>query len=654
MMRPFDGIKLAGAKLRAHRVRTGIITSIVAVMFSGIVLILCILAGTAQSLQNFGQEGLGGRYIVRAQPIIDRGFMYNASVQQITDKLTDEANTLKAAKKAEAKRLGIDYDATNDSMLPIQEVDMGKSGEKTKIINQASPIAQKAIDDYAKSLPHVGLADFTKIAEAGGATAVYKSSGGAQAYMGTPQSGVIAAIIDGKEASSTSQYGQPTGVGALAQGGWAYFDKDLLRPFVLPKQSLSVGADGSIPVVAPISAAEQFLGRTALPATATTKQQSDYLAQLRTDVAGKTAELCYRNTSSNDLLSQAKTQVEEIARNKNKRDYTPPALQYNVPTTACGEVTVKKDTRTSEEKKAAENQLSFKRQFESYEDPVQGIIKIRIVGIVPEMNYAAGFSVKDILKTMLQSGLGSGWFAPIGSVETGSLAARMSTPWDGTTPLSQSYYAEFPTYQAAKKFTESNVCNAQLSPQDMMQYSPNMPDPRVTKCMAVGKYFDIQPFGNNAGAIEDLRRNVWKVLKVVAPVVLFVASLVLMGIVGKIIADSRRETAVFRALGATRSSIAQIYLTYSVFIAASISIVAVLLGAFGAYLISQKLSPDLSVTAALAYNASDLNKQFTLFGIDWIYIAVVVGLIVLAALLSTVLPLLTNVRRNPIRDMRDE
>lgn len=654
-MRPLDGIKLASAKLRAHKVRTGIITAIVALLFACIMFVLTILAGVSVSMKEFGREGLGSRYIVSATPIIDRNITYNTSNQAVTDTLVAQTAALKKEKAAEAKRLGIQYDAANDQNLPMQEVMMGSGSEKTKMINPSSPIAQKAINAYVSTLPHVSYGDFTNLAKAAHAMHTYKSSGGSSAPQYTATMSSVTAIVDGKEATQTgSQNGAPTGVSQLAQSGWAYFDSELLQPFVLSGQNLAVGKDGSIPVIAPISAAEQFLKLTAPSATATSKQQLDHLAQVRTAIAGKTAQLCYRSASSAELMSSAKTQTDEIARNKNNKNYVLPSLQYNLPSEACGEVTIKKDTRSADEKKAATNELSFKRQFENYEDPVQGIVTVRIVGLVPDMTYATGFSVKDILKNMLQSGLGQGWFAPVGAVQPGTLASRVTPVWSDTTPLSQTYYAEFSNYEAARDFTKNNACNVQLSAQDWASYGPNQQDPRVKKCYAAGKYFDISPFGNNASAIEDLRHGVWKVMRYAAPAILFVAALVLMGVVGKIIADSRRETAVFRALGATRSSIAQIYLTYSIFIALFITALAIVLGMVGAAAISQKFSPSLSVTAVLAYNAADIHKKFLLFGIDPLYILVILGLIIVAALLSTLLPLLTNIRRNPIRDMRDE
>lgn len=74
----------------------------------------------------------------------------------------------------------------------------------------------------------------------------------------------------------------------------------------------------------------------------------------------------------------------------------------------------------------------------------------------------------------------------------------------------------------------------------------------------------------------------------------------------------------------------------------------------GKTILSNHFSPSLSASAVLAYNSQDLQKQFTLFGVDISYMLIIFGLILIATLLSTVIPLLTNIRRNPMRDMRDE
>ena len=653
-MRLADGIRLASAKLRAHRVRTGIVTFIVSLLFAGIVLALAIAAGVASSLHAFGEEGLGSRYIVKATPIVDMQVAYGSSNKDVIDKLTDEASRLKTAKKAEAKRLGIDYDANSDTNLPIIEYDTG-GGNKMKAPNASSQFASDIITNYLNSTPHVSYEDFTKAADASHAKATYKStvSGMMNGYKNGQSS--VTAVVDGEEVQqSTQQNGPPAGVSVLAQGNWQFFDSELMEPFVLPGQSLAVGKDGSIPVIAPVSAAETFLKMNTVASTASPEEQLTHLSTLRSQIAGKTAQLCYRNAASAELFSTAKSQADEMQRNKNKAGYVAPSLQYALPADVCGAVTIKKDTRSAEEKKQAANQISFKKQFENYEEPTQGIITVRFVGLVPDQTYSMGFSVKDILKSMLQSGLGDGWFSPISAVPSNSLAAKVAKSYDASSVAGRAYYAEFATYADAKAFTKATTCSAKLSMKEMMSYSSNVPDPRVTKCYAAHQYFDVMPFGNNASAIADLKASVWKVMRVVTPVVLLIAALVLMGIVGKIIADSRRETAVFRALGATRSSIVQVYLTYGLFIAAIITVISGVIGNAVAVVLSNHFAPSLSVSAVLAYNSQDLHKQFVLFGVDLTYMLIIFGLILVATLLSTVIPLLTNIRRNPIRDMRDE
>ncbi len=667
MMTLPDSIQLASAKLRTHRVRTGIVVTVAALLFSGIVLALTMLTGAAKSAQSFGTEGLSGRYIVQAHPIFDSQAMYMGTPEMIETFKTRNAQ-IKADKKATAKRLNLTYDSASDMNLPLVE---GKnmSGVTEAYLNPAHPEVREALNTYAQNLPHLSFADFSGLAKKAGAKEMYRSATNpfsGSFYFGSTNSSAknstVVPVLDGKEQAADrgtgGNMGEPRGVGTITTRGLTYFDSSLLEPFVLPGQNLALGSTGDVPVIAPVSAVEEILGLSSLPSTATAQQRLDRMIRLRKDIAGKTAQLCYRNTGSNELLAQAKQQAKEIAANKGKAGYIPPSLQYAVPAEACGAVTIKKDTRSAEEKRQAENELTFKKQFEDYAEPDQQIMHIRIVGFSQDMSFQSGFSARSIIESILQTGLGQGWFAPSGAITDGSVADKIQPMLSKRLNVEQVYYAEFADLASAKRFAKEASCTSNaMGDQAIMMAGPSkvgQQDPRVVDCYGQGKYFDISPFGNNASAIEDMRRGVWKVMRYVAPVVLLLASLVLMGIVGKIIADSRRETAVFRALGATRLGIAQIYLTYSIFIALFIMLLAFVLGFFGAAMLSRKLAPDASVSAVLAYNSQDVHKQFTFFGVEPLYVLLIMGLIVVAALLSTALPLLTNIRRNPIQDMRDE
>ncbi|QQS20107.1 ABC transporter permease [Candidatus Saccharibacteria bacterium] len=663
MMTLRDSVQLAAAKLRTHRIRTGIIVVIASLLFAGIVLVLSMLTGAARSAQSFGTEGLGSRFIVQARPIVDNMVM-NTGTPEIFDTLKARTATLKAEKKAAAKRLNQNYDPANDMNLPVSEY-KNANGGTDYFLNPSHPETKAALDAYVRSIKHIGFDDFSNLANNSGAKQLYKSSGGVNMGNFGVSPGLgdasVVPIIEGKELAydqtkASGNYStEPRGVATLTTLGWTYFNSSLLTPFVLPGQNLALGKEGDVPVIAPISAAEQVLGMPNLPATATTQQRLERLVTLRRDIAGKTTSLCYRNGTSSNLLEQAKSQAKDMAANKGKAGYTAPSLQYAIPVDPCGEVTLKKDTRSYDEKKQAADELSFKKQYENYQEPTQGILKVRIVGFSQDLSYQQGFSARSIIESVLQTGLGQGWFSPSEAITDGSIAAKIQPSIAKKTNAEQVYYAEFASLTAAKQFAEEFSCDSKVMLSNMSDMpKPGQSDPRVVDCYKMGKYFDIAPFGNNASAIEDMRRGVWKVMRYVAPAVLLIASLVLMGIVGKIIADSRRETAVFRALGATRFAIAQIYLTYSLFIGIFIVLISFTIGSVGALLLDHKLSPDASVSAVLAYNAQDIHKQFSFYGFDFQYAAIIIGLIAAAAILSTALPLMTNIRRNPIRDMRDE
>ncbi len=138
--------------------------------------------------------------------------------------------------------------------------------------------------------------------------------------------------------------------------------------------------------------------------------------------------------------------------------------------------------------------------------------------------------------------------------------------------------------------------------------------------------------------MSDFKKQASKIFNIATIVVVIIASLVMAGNIGKIIADSRRETAVFRALGAKRFDITQIYLSYTFMVCLLVALFALLLGLFGAYYIDSKYGPGLSVDAVLAYNASNIYKSFNLIGVRLDYIFKLVAVILLTGLVSACLP----------------
>jgi ABC-type antimicrobial peptide transport system permease subunit len=128
----------------------------------------------------------------------------------------------------------------------------------------------------------------------------------------------------------------------------------------------------------------------------------------------------------------------------------------------------------------------------------------------------------------------------------------------------------------------------------------------------------------------------------------------MIGTIGKVIADNRKETSVFRALGAKRHEIAQIYLLYTGILATLSFLVALGIGLAVAVYVEAAYSPVLSVQAVLAFNTHDLHKTFHLIGFNALDLIKIFGFAIVVSLVSASVPIAHNLSRNPIKDMREE
>lgn len=650
MIKISDTLLLASTKLKVRKIRLGITIIICSLLFAILSFAATTISGVTNSFKSFGKEGYGGRFLVQALPITYPPFGNDpATIASMETQQRD----LVAQKKATAKKLGLQYDEITDPNLPVMTMKYG--GNVDKMLNSNSPIVTEYFRTRNNTIPGTSYDDFSRVAHQAGATATYKGTN--PGFMGSgPIAGSVTVLLDGKESYAVKHGNDnpngPRGIEALTSLGWNVRDSQLLLPFILPGQTLALGQDNSIPVIAPMSAAEEVLGLKALPQTATNNDKRNRLIEVRQKIAGKTALLCYRNTSAQTLLDNTIAQQNEIEQNKNKKDYTRPSLEYQLPTTPCGAVTIKRDVRTVDEKKEADNKKAFDTQFNGLTDPEQELATVRIVGVTPDLNYQPGISATAIFTSLFSSTLGNGWFSPSEAISKNPTAIKMT----GSDPTQAAhdksvYYAEFATVAQAKQFIDKQTCLEGTN--GVVSYTES-PDAAAKKCIEKGKVLNVMSYGNSAGAIEEFQHGIRKGLLIAVSVIVIVAAVIMMGTVGKIIADGRRETAVFRALGAKRFDIAQIYVTYTVILSLCIALVSITIGCIVAAVLDSRIRDGVSVQAVIAYNAQDPYKVFSVFGINPLYLVGILGAVITAGLLSTTLPLLTNMRRNPIRDMRDD
>lgn len=646
MMRFNDATRLASTKLRTRKVRL-IITIIVAgMMFSVLAAVSFTARGIFASIDSFNQEGFGDRYIISASAHSSiKDLRTNPEVIARAQALYKEEQAQKAAY---AKTIGWQYDTKNVPSITT-EINTPDGG-KLKTVDTHNPAARQAIKDYYKAHPLSGLPELKKMAASYGPVNYYESRSIFQNFGGDDTDNPTLHVIqNGKETDDDKNAGQNNPLASFGNT-WSLISTDLLKPFLLPNADTSVGKDGSLPLIAPFNALEQMLGLKALSSTATPAERLEHIRQVRAGAASVTLRVCYRNQASANLLSQASNQQQEIAQNKNDNTYTKPPIVYGTPTQPCQVPPIASDSRSAFEKQNDTKRQQFEQAF-GQAAPAQQVLTFRIVGVAPSQPNYGGF-ISGIVSSILSSNLGYGganWFTPI---ENTTKAPVLGTIFaTDSQPQATTHFVELSSARQAEAFLKKYVCEGDFSDEPGMR--SNNFDP-YRHCSQQGKYFALDAFGSNSLALESVKKGFSRIFGYVALGVAIVAGIIMIGTVGRTIADSRRETAVFRAIGAKKLDIAQIYLIYTIFLSLFIFVFALLAGFFVSQIVDHKFSDQITTQALVAYNAQNLNRVFHFSSFYIPDMLRLLGLSIAGGFLSAFFPLLRNLRRNPIRDMRDD
>lgn len=649
-----DASRLALTKLRIRIPRLVVTVVIASLLFALVVFMVSVVQGMLGSVTAFNSEGLSKRYLVVGYSA--NGVPYDSPT--VIAQLEKTQADIIARKKAEAKRLGLEYDPKSEHMW-VDNVE-GPGGVKQKtFIGYDNPQALKILEDWQRSQPQANYADFQAMAKKGGAIATYRMP--QDGSFSTASTAYLRVVTNGKESFTKSQNQDPfsrKGFATLENGTIRSAPESLIGAFLLQGQHLKVGSEGSIPVYVPFSVAEESMGLKPLAAGAKSAEKLARIKQVRQNIAGKTIQVCYRNSTSAEKVQSASTQKQQDEENKNNKDYQRPALVYGLPTTACTEAPVIRDVRDAEQKKLDAKQLQFDQLF-GKEQAVSRIETFRVVGVLPDMADVYSNSVAGILSMVLSSSVGGGWVVPE-SVTTDPKLQGIVTPIDQVSPQTVQFIAELPSAEAQKTFIREQSCDmgkdvsAVSTPTGVVLSSTGGPISTENTCVKQGKYFVFASFGNNAAAIEEFQNGFSKVFTVALIVLAVLSSLVMMGIIGRIIADSRRETAVFRAIGATRLDMSLVYIVYTFVLATFVCIASLGMGWAAAQIFSQHFGPIVTPSALLIFGGTDFEKQFVFVGFDSSRLMIIAAVVYVAALVGSLPPLLVNLRRSPLRDMRDE
>jgi hypothetical protein len=89
-------------------------------------------------------------------------------------------------------------------------------------------------------------------------------------------------------------------------------------------------------------------------------------------------------------------------------------------------------------------------------------------------------------------------------------------------------------------------------------------------------------------------------------------------------------------------------------IAIRIIIVSMVIGLIISLVINAKTTSDLTVQAKLGYGLFNQDLDFKLFGINLVWLGVLSLAIIVMSLVAVLPPMLRNVVRNPIKDIKDQ
>lgn len=644
MIRLTDAIVLAHTKLRVHKIRTWVAVSVSGILFGLLIAVVFVVQGAFNSVESFSKEGLTDRYLVQTSISAGRSYDYEAELKKAeavaeVEKIYNEGIE---KRKAEAKRLKVDYDPRYSDPSPITIDDKTK---KKSIENK--DLEHWAVDSYLNLLDEKYKKPSQKEIRTKGFNVInfFEAED-----MLSPINGSVAYMKDGKEKLSELTESDKR----LQQNGFSKFidptdslavaEQDLIEPFIVNKDFDTT--TGHIPVIIPQDQAEELLNMKELGKDSSYQDKINRLKEVRSRLDEIEVSFCYRNLESQMLVSEAIRVKKDIEKNKDNKDYVAPALIYKVPSyESCGAVEIESDKRTKQEKEYAASMEEFSKLFENVSEPVQHKINVKVVGIARSYTMADSMSgVGGLMTTFLSSYMMStNWTVPNKMLDEipkeykpDVIFAKKDGSNSGVHGYEgfEQYIVEFSNYEEAKDYMNKTQC--------------------FDDCGEEAGFVSSYPYGSSSIAIAEAKGFFAQAMFWAVLVVSGVAMFILAGTVGRTIAEGRRETAIFRAIGAKRSDISSIYTVYTLFLSLRILIVAIVLALTAALAVQIWIGQDATVSAQLAFGVNDYDKQFLLVGFDSIYSVAIAGFIIVASLLSMIIPLLRNVRRNPINDMRDD
>ena len=652
-----DSLTLASAKLRSKRLLLLSTIVVSGILFAALFAAIIVFSGITRSINDYTDTALGGKYLVKSTPVIPQSVYGPSRIDPSAD-LVNELTTMQtnyiAAQKALAAQLKIPFDQSTIPPILVPNPFANKSLPESsrQMINFDSPVyqqyAQELQQNYAKVAKNK-LSDLKNVASRYGAIGYYQNTQANTSLL------TMTYLKDGKEDlswlsqtgpanSDASIYGYITS--SVRNSSYTFIDDSLVQRFILSANDQRKNST-AIPVIITTKEATDLFGAQLhiAPEPSGAAQQVAWMKVLQDKINGLTYSACYRNQADGTALTQAAQTLTNIEANKNNKSYILPSLIYNLPTTPCGDLTVKSDTRTDAEKNQAMQQDALHKALGIYQTPVHQLIRFQIVGVMPVTSQTdTATTLPTFLSGLLGAQYGLGAIIPAKMYDALPVSAQYkdilqgdSTSIHNTDVLQKAGIREaivaFDSIDKARSFINTEGCS-----------------PANSNC---DKLYTLEPYGANYLLMNTFKSTAASILQYAFTGVVGVAIVIIWFMMSRVIADSRRETAVFRAIGAKRRDIVCVYMFYSLGVALRILLFSIIIGTMVAFTAQYTFGNTATNYARASYGAINQVTDFSFIGFDPLLLYLALGIIIVCVIAS--LPsLVRNVRRNPIADMREE
>lgn len=638
MLKPKDGFKLALTKLKLRKLRTFITVFASSLVFGGMFFLLSITSATPANIQKFSSKTFTQPY--RALATFNNNTLQDKinQIQQsplAIDKVRSIEQTELKRRSDLAKKLGIEYDPKQESSA-INKDDDGKES-----LAPFAPTTKQVMRELTQHLNDTDQQFTNTLRQQYQVNNIYRWT--TRNTLSAPHAYNM--IIKGQEIMSdpsqqlnleTISYNSDRQKLPEFARSWYFIDKAAIESLLLPNLHQLKLDESTIPIVAPFHFVEQQLGFKPLPASTPLPQKLQRLTEVRDRAHTVQFQICYRNSISSEQIKQAEalTKAKPALKTKDK-----PKLVYDFKNDgSCAPARLLEDNRTTEEKQLATKHEQFQQALGQPTAPEQRLIKFQIVGIASDyrpIDNLPGATI-DYFRSQV---FDDTWLIPNHLDDQVDYQARANRLLPSLEPddhqLAQAI-VDFKDQTAFNNFIDQTYCDQDIE---------NTCQTRSWR----GNYLDLDLKRVVHYMRESVRIFFWAII-----VISVGATIILISMIGKIISDNRRETAIFRALGAKRSDIVMIYFIYTFILLVMVTICALIVGFGGALIMDANYASDLTIVMRLLYLFGNDQTHFSFINIWPLPMLAVILAIFISGLAGVSSPLSRNLKRNPIQDMKDE